>query len=89
MISWQHICLPVDDGDLGIRRFLSTLRAFNFKLWWSYEAHHSLWAQYMHSKYDCGYFSDPISIAVHDKLTEFRNGLSMLVLRLSSTLDGP
>ncbi|KAL1534131.1 hypothetical protein AAHA92_31526 [Salvia divinorum] len=33
-ISWRQICMPVEEGGLGIRRFREVAVAFWFKLWW-------------------------------------------------------
>ncbi|XP_042067142.1 uncharacterized protein LOC121810441 [Salvia splendens] len=50
-ISWRQICLPFDEGGLGIRRFREVAVAFGFKLWWRLLAQDSLWAKFMTQKY--------------------------------------
>ncbi|XP_041992687.1 uncharacterized protein LOC121743412 [Salvia splendens] len=46
-ISWRQICLPFDEGGLGIRHLREVSVAFGFKLWWRLLAQDSLWAKFM------------------------------------------
>ncbi|XP_042041283.1 uncharacterized protein LOC121786721 [Salvia splendens] len=50
-IGWDQMCLPTDEGGLGIRKTKEVLRAFNIKLWWRFREQNSLWAKYMMAKY--------------------------------------
>lgn len=50
-INWQRICLPTDEGGLGIRNLADSVMAFSLKLWWRFRNQESLWARYMFQKY--------------------------------------
>lgn len=50
-ISWEQICLPHEEGGLGIRRLKEVLYAFSAKLWWRLREKNSLWAEHMIQKY--------------------------------------
>ncbi|XP_042065480.1 uncharacterized protein LOC121808994 [Salvia splendens] len=50
-IKWQTVCLPTDEGGLGIRSLADSVEAFSIKMWWRFREHDSLWAQYMYQKY--------------------------------------
>nr|XP_027102884.1 uncharacterized protein LOC113724156 [Coffea arabica] len=50
-IRWQDLCVPGDEGGLGLRRLEDIHRAFSIKLWWSFRSLASLWATFMRAKY--------------------------------------
>ncbi|XP_047978624.1 uncharacterized protein LOC125220501 [Salvia hispanica] len=50
-IKWQQVCLPTDEGGLGIRGLADSMEAFSIKLWWRFREQGSLWASYMYQKY--------------------------------------
>lgn len=58
----------LNEGGLGIMRLSVMVKALSFKLWWRSIAHDSLWAHYMHNKYNCGYFTNHIGISVYDSI---------------------
>ncbi|XP_042065487.1 uncharacterized protein LOC121809004 [Salvia splendens] len=35
-INWERICLPTEEGGLGIRRLRDSIEAFSVKLWWRF-----------------------------------------------------
>ncbi|XP_047943058.1 uncharacterized protein LOC125189874 [Salvia hispanica] len=46
-----RVCLPTDEGGLGIRSLADSIEAFSLKLWWRFREQNSLWAQYLFQKY--------------------------------------
>ncbi|KAL0928209.1 hypothetical protein M5K25_000081 [Dendrobium thyrsiflorum] len=49
--SWHKICGDHKEGGLGCKNFADTVKAFSYKLWFSFRAKESLWARFMHAKY--------------------------------------
>lgn len=50
-ISLDHICHPIEEGGLGVRKFKEMVLAFGMKLSWRFRAQDSLWAHFMLRKY--------------------------------------
>ncbi|XP_042056286.1 uncharacterized protein LOC121800861 [Salvia splendens] len=50
-IKWQRVCLPIEEGGVGIRNLADVIEAFSIKMWWRFREQRSLWARYMHQKY--------------------------------------
>ncbi|VFQ71821.1 unnamed protein product [Cuscuta campestris] len=51
-VKWEDICTPKEEGGLGIRDLSSLQDSFSLKLWWNYHSNTSLWAKFMHAKYE-------------------------------------
>ncbi|VFQ89227.1 unnamed protein product [Cuscuta campestris] len=51
-VNWEDICTPKEEGGLGIRDLSSLQDSFSLKLWWNYHSNTSLWAKFMHAKYE-------------------------------------
>jgi len=49
--SWDSICLPRNQGDLGLRKMSTTNLALITKLGWKFLHSNSLWVQHLHKKY--------------------------------------
>ncbi|KAL2246290.1 UNVERIFIED_CONTAM: hypothetical protein Sindi_2897200 [Sesamum indicum] len=49
--SWDKMCRPVAEGDLGIRSLAEYVRAFSMKLWWRFRLKSSLWSEYLHDRH--------------------------------------
>ncbi|XP_042056302.1 uncharacterized protein LOC121800876 [Salvia splendens] len=44
-INWQRVCLPTDEGGLGIRSLADSVEAFSLTMWWRFREQDSLWAR--------------------------------------------
>lgn len=50
--AWDTICLPIEEGDLGLRSLSDVNKAMMAKLWWKFRTDIStLWGMYMDKKY--------------------------------------
>ncbi|VFQ87364.1 unnamed protein product [Cuscuta campestris] len=52
--SWEKLCLPKDEGGLGITDLNTLQLAYGFKMWWTYTQNNSLWANFMRARYPRG-----------------------------------
>nr|XP_027067822.1 uncharacterized protein LOC113693489 [Coffea arabica] len=68
-ISWPQLCLPVDEGGVGIRKLSEVYSAFSCKLWWNLRAGTSLWAEFMRAKYCKGQHPCQVEIKRQDSMT--------------------
>ncbi|XP_071933856.1 uncharacterized protein [Coffea arabica] len=50
-IGWSHLCYPVEEGGVSLRRLRDIYKAFSCKLWWQFRAGSSLWVRFMLAKY--------------------------------------
>ncbi|XP_074297069.1 uncharacterized protein LOC141627745 [Silene latifolia] len=52
LVSWEKVCVPKDEGGLGIRHSIAWNLASICKLsWWIYSNQDSLWVQWVHHIY--------------------------------------
>ncbi|XP_074266666.1 uncharacterized protein LOC141589945 [Silene latifolia] len=52
LVSWEKVCVPKDEGGLGIRHIIAWNLASICKLsWWIYSNQDSLWVQWVHHIY--------------------------------------
>ena len=49
--AWEKLCLPIEEGGLGIKNMESTVEAFSMKLWYKFREQNSLWAAVLERKY--------------------------------------
>ncbi|XP_070026032.1 uncharacterized mitochondrial protein AtMg00310-like [Nicotiana sylvestris] len=49
--SWQNLCLPKEQGDLGFRSLHDVSKAFFANLWWIFRTTKFLWSNFMWNKY--------------------------------------
>ncbi|XP_031100850.1 uncharacterized protein LOC116004818 [Ipomoea triloba] len=49
--SWEKICLPTDEGGLGIHNLTSIQQACSAKLWFNFKNKDSLWSEFMKARY--------------------------------------
>nr|XP_016496983.1 PREDICTED: uncharacterized protein LOC107815849 [Nicotiana tabacum] len=49
--SWKNLCLPIEEGGIGIRTLQEILDTFSAKLWWQFRTRESLWTDFMKAKY--------------------------------------
>ncbi|XP_060190667.1 uncharacterized protein LOC132619937 [Lycium barbarum] len=49
--SWEAMCLPGEEGGVGLRCLSDVSNAFTAKQWWNLRTKDSLWKEYMMSKY--------------------------------------
>ncbi|WMV32542.1 hypothetical protein MTR67_025927 [Solanum verrucosum] len=50
-IAWKDICVPKEEGGLGLRSLFDTSKALFAKLWWNFRTTNTLWSNYMWIKY--------------------------------------
>lgn len=46
-VSWKKLCIPLDEGGLGLRQIYEMLEAFNLKQWWRFREKNFLWSNYL------------------------------------------
>lgn len=51
-IKWDQLCKPYGEGGVRLRSLRHVLDAFSLKLWWKFRLGQSLWAEFMHLKYN-------------------------------------
>ncbi|PKU73053.1 Putative ribonuclease H protein [Dendrobium catenatum] len=49
--SSKKVCGTLNEGALDCKSFLDMVKAFSYKLWFSFRANDSLWSKFMHAKY--------------------------------------
>lgn len=49
--SWKPICLPWEEGGIGVRSLADLVKAFSIKLWFRFREQASLWATCLFTKY--------------------------------------
>lgn len=49
--SWHNMCLPKDEGGIGIRKMQDIIDTFSIKRWWRFRTQNSLWATFLRAKY--------------------------------------
>ena len=67
--TWKPLCLPCNEGGLGIRNLSEICDAFAIKLWIRFRADNSLWSTCMFQKYCKNSFPGTISVKQADSLT--------------------
>ncbi|XP_060216645.1 uncharacterized protein LOC132644105 [Lycium barbarum] len=50
-VAWDKLCLPKDEGGIGLRSLTDISKALFAKLWWNFRSGRSLWGSYMLNKY--------------------------------------
>ncbi|XP_060181348.1 uncharacterized protein LOC132610954 [Lycium barbarum] len=50
-VAWDKLCLPKDEGGIGLRSLTDISNALFAKLWWNFRYGRSLWSSYMLNKY--------------------------------------
>ncbi|XP_060200489.1 uncharacterized protein LOC132628743 [Lycium barbarum] len=50
-VAWDKLCLPKDEGGIGLRSLTDISKALFAKLWWNFRCGRSLWGSYMLNKY--------------------------------------
>ncbi|XP_049378369.1 uncharacterized protein LOC125843198 [Solanum stenotomum] len=50
-VSLDTMCLPYNEGGLGIKRLTDICTSLQYKQWWSFRSKVSLWSQFLKSKY--------------------------------------
>lgn len=50
-VKWQNICMPLEEGGLGVRNLEQTMQALQTKFAWRFVQGQSLWASVMRAKY--------------------------------------
>ncbi|KAL8508723.1 hypothetical protein ACS0TY_019109 [Phlomoides rotata] len=48
---WHDMCVPVDEGGIGIRRLWDMFVAYSMKMYWRFRLQSSLWARFLRQKY--------------------------------------
>lgn len=48
---WKNLCLPKDEGGVGIRSMHDISSTLAMKRWWRFRTNNSLWSSYLRSKY--------------------------------------
>lgn len=48
---WANLCLPVEEGGLGLRMLQDVSMALFCKLWWNFRTQESMWSEFMRNKY--------------------------------------
>ncbi|KAL8537887.1 hypothetical protein ACS0TY_012856 [Phlomoides rotata] len=48
---WHDMCVPVDEGGIGIRRLWGMFVAYSMKMYWRFRLQSSLWARFLRQKY--------------------------------------
>lgn len=61
-IKRTRICLPYEEGGLGIRHINDIVHTFSFKLWWRMRENTSLWAKYMMARYCSGHHPSSVPL---------------------------
>lgn len=50
-MAWHKLCLPIEDGGLGLSSFRAINEAVVFKLSWGFIAFDSQWARFFRSRF--------------------------------------
>ncbi|XP_071906092.1 uncharacterized protein [Coffea arabica] len=50
-IRWKDLCVSHAEGGVGLRQLEDVYKAFSIKLWWTFRANSSLWAEFMHARF--------------------------------------
>ncbi|XP_060210567.1 uncharacterized protein LOC132637503 [Lycium barbarum] len=50
-VAWDKLCLPKDEGGIGLRSLTDISNALFVKLWWNFRCGRSFWSSYMLNKY--------------------------------------
>ncbi|VFQ98597.1 unnamed protein product [Cuscuta campestris] len=59
--KWENICLPKEEGGLGIRDLEELQFAYSIKLWWNFRFNNNNCAQFMRAKYSTQNFSEKLT----------------------------
>ncbi|XP_075099715.1 uncharacterized protein LOC142176349 [Nicotiana tabacum] len=49
--SWNTLCMPVEEGEIGFRSLHDVAKALFSKLWWNFRTKPSLWSSFVCQKY--------------------------------------
>ncbi|CAH9134583.1 unnamed protein product [Cuscuta epithymum] len=49
--KWSHLCVPTEEGGLGIRSLSDLEKSFTLKLWWKWKIGNSLWNSFIKARY--------------------------------------
>src|SRR5438270_446748 len=50
-VKWASLCLPTDEGGLGLRDIGDISKSYALKLWWRFREKNTLWAKFLAQKY--------------------------------------